>query len=57
MRILRLSGTVLVIVALSNPFGAYAESTDENGDQGAETKPVTRSDPDCDHTNGLLMPG
>ena len=39
------------------PVGAYAESTDENGDQGAETKPVTRSDPGCDHTNGLLMPG
>jgi hypothetical protein len=53
MRTLRLSVTIFFIAALSNPFYAYAGSADDNGDQGTKTKPVSKPDPDCDHTNGL----
>jgi hypothetical protein len=54
MRTSRLSVAIFFIAALSNPFYAYAGSADGNGDQGTETKPVSKSDPDCDHTNELL---
>jgi hypothetical protein len=53
MRTSRLSVAIFFIAALSNPFYAYAGSADGNGDQGTETKPVSKSDPDCDHTNEL----
>ena len=53
MRTSQLSVAIFFIAALSNPFYAYAGSADENGDPGTETKPVSKSDPDCDHTNEL----
>jgi hypothetical protein len=53
MRTSRLSVAIFFIAALLNPFYAYAVSADENGDQGTKTKPVSKPDPDCDHTNGL----
>jgi hypothetical protein len=57
MRTSRLSGlrslAICFIAALSNPFYAYAGSANENGDKGTKTEPVTKGDPDCDHTNDL----
>jgi hypothetical protein len=57
MRTSRLSGlrplAIFIIAALSNPFYAYAGSANENGDKGTKTEPITKGDPDCDHTNGL----
>jgi hypothetical protein len=44
---------ILFIAALSTPFYAYAGLADENGDKGTKSEPVTKSDPDCDNTNGL----
>ena len=52
MRTSRLSVAIVLIAALSNPFDAYAGSADETGDQGTIPKPVSKPEPDCDHTNG-----
>jgi hypothetical protein len=53
MRTSHLSVAILFSAALSNSFYAHAGSADENGDNGTKTEPVSKSDPDCDHTNGL----
>jgi hypothetical protein len=53
MRTARLSVAIFFIAALSNSLHAYAGSTDENGDQGPKTEPVTKPDPECDHNDVL----
>ena len=53
MRTSQLSVAIFFFAALSNPFPAYSGSADINGDKGTKTEPVTKSDTDCDHTNGL----
>jgi len=53
MRTSRLSVAMFLIAVLSNSLPAYAGSADENGDQGTKTEPVSKSDPECDHTNKL----
>jgi len=57
MEISRLFVVMCFISALSNPFYAWAGSADEKGDQGATTKPVSRPDPDCDHSDGQPSDG
>ena len=53
MRTARLSVAIFFIAPLSNPLHAYAGSTDENGDQGPKTEPITKPDPECDHNDVL----
>lgn len=55
MRTSRLTMAIFFIAALSTPFYAYAGSANENGDKGTKTEPVTKRDPDCDHTHGLPL--
>jgi len=52
MRTPHLSVAILFIAALAHSLYAYAGSAEEKGDQGTKPEPVSRPDPDCDHTNG-----
>jgi hypothetical protein len=55
MKASRLSMAIFFIAALLNPFYANAGSADENEDQGTIPKPVSKPEPECEHSSTIVF--
>ena len=55
MKASRLCMAIFIIVALLSPFYAYAGFVDENEDQGTIPKPVSKPEPECEHSSTIVF--